>query len=493
MTDQVVPLRVAIAGGGICGGLLARRLHLSGRGLFEVVCYEKSPKYDGPPGVNLLLNHNGIGAIRDHDEPLFQRLTEVGFEMREWAARTMSGEVLYTENVVASGLADSIGLRARWDHFVKAIREAADEGEGAAEAADRHGLICYNATVESYAYATDGKHVVATVHHADGRREEVVVDLLIACDGRFSCVRTQVEGGALPTPDVMDVANFKFLVPDTTGGLVDDYVRVYNVPDVAALPGRFPALAADAAFASECMQGLARLGVMRMKDAAHGDAVGVYGNVRISRGGRVPDVAKTPDAMRALFTPKGGVDAMDPLGRFLLDALVAKAEGGDFHWERFQEATPRMRDERGHVLIIGDAAHAFCPSLGTGASLAVEDACAAAAILCEGARAGRSVAQMVAAVEQQRLPRAREFAQMARHHARHLAAQGDGGAAAALAAEVADWTPGATGGTLPPGEWRAALTRMWTGWPRAEEAAASAVFRAREGAAEQRGERSSPL
>ena len=104
------------------------------------------------------------------------------------------------------------------------------------------------------------------------------------------------------------------------------------------------------------------------------------------------------------------------------------------------------------------------------------DACAAAAILSEGAREGRSVAEMVADVEHQRLPRAREFARMARHHARHLAAQGDGGAEAALAAEVADWTPGATGGTLPPGEWRAALTSMWTGWPRAEEAAA-ALFR----------------
>ena len=58
-----------------------------------------------------------------------------------------------------------------------------------------------------------------------------------------------------------------------------------------------------------------------------------------------------------LAIPDGGAGAMDPLGRFLLEALVAKAESGDFHWERFQEARPRMRDERGRVLIVGDAAH----------------------------------------------------------------------------------------------------------------------------------------
>ena len=43
--------------------------------------------------------------------------------------------------------------------------------------------------------------------------------MCLACDGRFSKVRAQAEGGALPPPRVLDVANFKFLVPDTTRGL----------------------------------------------------------------------------------------------------------------------------------------------------------------------------------------------------------------------------------------------------------------------------------
>jgi 2-polyprenyl-6-methoxyphenol hydroxylase-like FAD-dependent oxidoreductase len=290
-------LRVAIAGGGICGALLATQLRRSN--LWDVRCYEKTPRTGGPPGVNLLLNHNGIAALKHHDEDLCQRLEAVGFEMRTWAAHSMTGKVHYSEDVVASGLADCAGLRARWDHFVAAIRAAAEEDEG--------GLgICYDAAVDSYRY--DGDKVVVSVLNGDGQIDESEVDLLIACDGRFSAIRAQVEGGTLPDPDVGDVANFKFLIPDTTDGLIDDYVRVYNIPDADALRGRFPHLADDDAFVKECMSGLARVGIMRMKDPS-GDKVGIYGNVRIPRGGKLPESARTADAMRALFTPKEGTGA----------------------------------------------------------------------------------------------------------------------------------------------------------------------------------------
>ena len=457
--EQLPRLRIAIAGGGICGGLLATQLRRSN--LFDVCCFEKTPHTGGPPGVNLLLNHNGIAAIKDHDKDLYERLAAVGFEMKTWAALTMTGNCLYAENVVESGLADSAGLRARWDHFVAAIRAASEDGEDG---------IIYDATVESFRYLESGSVAVTILKEGGEQREEREVDLLIACDGRFSKIRAQVEGGKLPEPDVMDVANFKFLIPDTTNGLIDDYVRVYNIPDTAALAEKFPALAADAAFADECMLGLARIGIMRMRDP-DGDKIGIYGNVRISKGGKLPELARTADAMRALFTPKEGVDAMDPLGKFVLDALVAKADAGDFHWERFQEAPAKMRDENGKVLIIGDAAHAFCPSLGQGASVAIEDACAAGAILREGAEAGMAVADMVALVEKVRLDRVREFARLSRHHAVHLAAHA--GQQSALDAEVADWTAGAAGGTMEGDGWRKALAMLWKGWPRAAEVAAA--------------------
>ena len=121
------------------------------------------------------------------------------------------------------------------------------------------------------------------------------------------------------------------------------------------------------------------------------------------------------------------------------------------------------------MLLVGDAAHAFCPSLGQGASVAIEDACAAGALLREGARRGAPVTQMVDAVVTLRLPRVREIARTSRHHAIHLAAHE--GQQAALDAEVADWT-GAEGGTMAPGEWRRALESMWKGYPRVSDVVA---------------------
>ena len=60
-------------------------------------------------------------------------------------------------------------------------------------------------------------------------------------------MRAQAEGEP-PPPMLMDLVNFKFVTHDTAeSGLLDDYLRVYNVPDRSVL-GRFPALAADAAF-----------------------------------------------------------------------------------------------------------------------------------------------------------------------------------------------------------------------------------------------------
>ena len=89
--------------------------------------------------------------------------------------------------------------------------------------------------VDSYRY--EGERLVVAVVEGEGEaaaRREVEADLLVAADGRFSHVRAQVEGGQLPPPRVMDVANFKFLCA-APEGLIDDYVRVYNTPAAAAL------------------------------------------------------------------------------------------------------------------------------------------------------------------------------------------------------------------------------------------------------------------
>lgn len=461
------PARVAIAGGGICGAVLGGLLAgLVEEGALEVVVYEAREQDARPPGLNLLLNANGVAAVRAADPGLAARLDAVGLGVRKWEARTMTGEELYViPDAQVAGLADGAGLRCRWDDVQRACRVDAENLN----------LLRWGTKVVGYRVTSEG----LAVHLEDvatGRTWEEEHDLLVATDGRYSAVRTQLEGGAPPEAHVMDIADFRLLVPDTTGGLIDDLTRVYNVPDISTLADRFPHLTAaagdDAAvFEQECMRGLARVGVMRIPEVAgrvgEGDIIGIFGNVRIPHGGRVPESAKTQDGMRALFTPVGGEEVLDPIGRFILDALVENAER--LHWERFQEIGARVVDwdgGEGRVLLLGDAAHAFCPSLGQGANMALEDACAAGAIIQRAMElAGDDeldVFSVSKAVEAVRLPRVETVGAMSSYHAAHLARTD------ALAAEVEDWTAD-TG-------WQGALTYLWSGWPRPAKAAAAFAF-----------------
>jgi salicylate hydroxylase len=50
------------------------------------------------------------------------------------------------------------------------------------------------------------------------------------------------------------------------------------------------------------------------------------------------------------------------------------------HWSRAQESDTRFTDGSGRVLFVGDAAHAMAPTLGQGATMAIEDGAAFVAL-----------------------------------------------------------------------------------------------------------------
>ena len=64
---------------------------------------------------------------------------------------------------------------------------------------------------------------------------------------------------------------------------------------------------------------------------------------------------------------------------FVLDGIRRNAD--KIHWARMQRNPTRYRDAQGRVLLIGDAASGFFPSLGQGAGQAIEDASVAANVL----------------------------------------------------------------------------------------------------------------
>jgi salicylate hydroxylase len=56
------------------------------------------------------------------------------------------------------------------------------------------------------------------------------------------------------------------------------------------------------------------------------------------------------------------------------------------HWARLQESPPLYALPGSRVLLLGDAAHGMVPTLGQGATQAIEDACVAAQLLEKGLR-----------------------------------------------------------------------------------------------------------
>ena len=62
--------------------------------------------------------------------------------------------------------------------------------------------------------------------------------------------------------------------------------------------------------------------------------------------------------------------------RALRDIGLLRSQIEALHWSRNQEIDTRFCDSTGHVLFVGDSAHAMAPTLGQGATQAIEDGCA---------------------------------------------------------------------------------------------------------------------
>ena len=177
----------------------------------------------------------------------------------------MTGRVLYDiPNAVRSGLADCNGVRARWDEVNGEVQRACWDA------------IEWGDAVTSYKYTTDddGRLTVAAVF-GDGSRDAFQADLLVGTDGRYSAVRKFMEGDELPParfgpPAIADfrvVARESDEIAPILRGIVDDMLRVYNVPDLSLVApgGKYAHLAEDEPFVAECMRGVARGGIMKIR------------------------------------------------------------------------------------------------------------------------------------------------------------------------------------------------------------------------------------
>ena len=351
-------MRIVIVGAGIAGCVMARRLSLLDG--VEVICLERIARDDhSEAGTGLNVGPNAVKAVKTIDPDLADLITASSYLWHNWRISLTDGTVLF--DLPLNNVADGPGWRIRWSELYRVLREATGDYVSYACEITDIGRDAADPRRTSIAWIQDG-----------GTRRLDAIDLLIAADGRYSAVRRAISG----EPEVRQtgVAIFRLLVPDTSGGLIDDYEQWFNGPN-RLLSFKVP--------------------------PGH---IYVAGTFPIPPDQPIAEISKTPDALRRAYTPRNAPPSAQ--ARWLIDAVCENAT--DTHWARMQEHTLLYRADGCNVLYLGDAAHGMVPTLGQGATQALEDAANAAALIAQRYNDGkRDVAGWLADIEALRQERMR--------------------------------------------------------------------------------------
>lgn len=332
-------MRIVIVGAGVAGCLMARQLScLDG---VEVICFERvAPDDHSEAGTGLNIGPNAVKALMMTDPELAGAITRASYIWNNWRISLTDGAVLF--DLPLAAVADGPGWRIRWSELYRVLRQSAA------------GHVRYGCDITQISRdaADPSKTSIAWSGHGRAGRLDGI-DLLIAADGRYSRVRRAISGE--PRIDHIGVAIFRVLVPDTSSGLIDDYEQWFNGPN-RLLSFRVP--------------------------PGH---VYIAGTFPIAPEAEIAEEMKTPQALRAAYTPGNGPPSDQ--ARWLIETVCANV--ADIHWARMQEHELLYRAADCNVLYLGDAAHGMVPTLGQGATQAIEDACHAAAVMVHRVRGGQ--------------------------------------------------------------------------------------------------------
>lgn len=350
--------RIVIVGSGVAGSILAYGL----RDLpdAEVICLERASADDhSDAGTGLNVGPNAIKALRRFLPDLADLLVSASLPWKSWRISLTGGRELM--NLPLSQVADNDGIRIRWSQLYALLRQPVLD----------HVRFGVEVTAMRYARAGEaGPIVVETIDRATGASGVIDgIDLLVGGDGRYSRVRETFLGR--PRPYFLGVCIFRLLIEQSRIDLVDDYEQWFNGPN--------------------------RLLAFRVP----GNGTYIAGSFPIDPDEDVPDGVKRADALRALYTPHDG--APSDQCAFLIDAICSNL--ADIHWARLQEAPPVFSDPGQRILLLGDAAHPMVPTLGQGATQAIEDACVAVTRLRKALHGGGDIGTALEAIEQQRRAR----------------------------------------------------------------------------------------
>jgi salicylate hydroxylase len=351
-------MRILIVGAGVAGSLMARWLsRLEG---VEVMCLERVARDDhSEAGTGLNVGPNAVKALNLVDLELADAITRASFAWSNWRISLTDGTVLF--DLPLKDVADGPGWRIRWSELYRVLREAAGPS------------VHYGCEITKIGRDSTDPHKTMVTWMLDGKVQGLHgIDLLIAADGRYSRVRRNVSGD-VPVRHT-GVAISRVLVPDTSNGLIDDYEQWFNGPN-RLLSFRVPP-----------------------------DHIYIACAFPIPPESEIGPHLKTPGSLHTAYTPASGAPSAQ--ARWLIDAVCANAS--ETHWARMQEHDILYRASSCNVLYLGDAAHGMVPTLGQGATQAIEDAANAGALIAQRYRNGhRNAASWISEIEAMRMNRIR--------------------------------------------------------------------------------------
>jgi salicylate hydroxylase len=328
-------MRIGIIGTGVAGSLLAEALQ--DRPGIEVMAFERvAPGEHAEAGTGLNVGPNAMKALRLHMPARHAALRSASLAWRRWFVDLTDGTRLLDLDML--DVAEEPGMRIRWSELYRLLRAPV-------AGCTRHGHVLE-------ALEEDAAGRLAPVFSTPGGLvRHGSFDLLVGADGRYSRLRALTCGEPESTP--LGVCIWRLLVTEAADCPYDDYGQWFH--------------------------GNARLLSFRVP----GGAVYIAGTFPLPADGMIDERMKTAAAQRALFTPPDAHPC--PAVAWMLDRIEAQL--ADIHWARSATAPMLRHDSSGRALFLGDAAQAMVPTLGQGATQAVECGVVAAEVLKRGGTA----------------------------------------------------------------------------------------------------------